>query len=742
MSESRYSTAAAAILVFAVVLLQGPGCAKAEEIQRFNQVKAWRLRVTWNASLDNSQVNNSRASASVETITLKGTLAGQVDFKLVRSRDSNNAYYMWETVDAEPATGNVGFNALARNHNRNKETGKEGWFSTEATAGGIGDSGARLTIDARAGTYGVGAYAASEQGSVTQSSSSGMSARSEGGVSLSTGPTDWQGALPAAGLAIASETRKLPCPVSFVLGGRTMDVAWQLTPWSKEKLPEVWVEPQEGFENWVPVGNVKDPEQPGNTFTVKAWVHDPDTPQGQAPKHKARIQFSLPKVSREPGVCMNWPPATKVKTGEGLRILEEENQGTLLVKSPVYAQSMGLVDQTRVVLSVFDYGAWGRLKVTAQDDLGHELAVRVRGREESELKIPVDENDNHIADAWETAKGVSGKPADADDETGPTEDNTHDGDGLTLYEEYRGFSVKGQHFSGDPQRKDLFICDHTAAKVAGPGINLFEKASRINVHQVDYKELGSSSRIINANHAREPHAVDQHGILIEDGLKGESPQQVPISDNEPFGSPKHTLFVQLPEGRKYKSGHSLVDVAHEIGHAVGLQHHGDYALYGVLWCWLSDSDGNWQMYEQKFDISSKPFKATGKPKPIEVFYEPKEGESTPRPLKHGEGLPPVGFDWSADLQGWMVQIYTQNGEWGGDVECFMRYEDKQAFFHKPDDGKRYLVDHSQDRERIKFCTSTAITYTNRKDHNPFSRGGETQSERGNCMSRIMINDAE
>lgn len=93
---------------------------------------------------------------------------------------------------------------------------------------------------------------------------------------------------------------------------------------------------------------------------------------------------------------------------------------------------MGLVDQTRVVLSVFDDGPWGRLKVTAQDDLGHELTVRVRGKEESELMIPVDGNGNPIADTWETAQGVSGKPADAGDETGPVEADTHDGDGLTL----------------------------------------------------------------------------------------------------------------------------------------------------------------------------------------------------------------------------------------------------------------------------------------------------------------------
>ncbi len=739
MPETRYYVTAAAMLVFAVLMLQCPNSADAEDIQRFNQIKEWRLRVTWNATVNSTQVNDSRASASVETATQKGTLAGQVDFKLVKARDTNDAFYMWETVDAEPATGNINYNAQDKRVSRNKETGQEGGLSTEAIASGIGDSGARLTIDAAAGTFQVNAYAGSGEGRVTQSFTGGMPVSSVMGVSLSTGPGEWEGPLPAQGLKISSETRQLPCPMGFIFGGRTMDVAWRLTPWAMEELPEVRVEPQEGFDHWVPVGNLKDPEQPGNTVTVKAWVHDPDTPEGQAPKHKARIQFSLSKVSREPGVCMNWPPAASAKIDDGLRILEEENRGTLEVKSSIYGQTPALVDKTQVVLSVFDYGAWSLLKVTAQDDQGHELTVRVRGKEGSELTIPVDENDNHIADVWEEAKGVSGKPAGADDETGPVKENPHNGDGLTLFEEYRGFSVKGQHVSGDPQRKDLFICDDSAAKAAGPGIDLFEKGSQLKVHQVDQKEMGSS-RIINANHAQAPHAVDQHGLLIVDGPKGGDPQQVPVAKDAPFGSPKHTLFIQLPEGTNYASGNSLADVAHEIGHGVGLQHHGEGALRRAVWSWRSDSDGHWQMYEQPLDCCSSPAREVGAAIPIEVFYEPKEGESTPRPLKPGGGMPLTGFFWSNKRQGWLLQTYTQGGEWSGDVECFMRYEDKQAFFRTPDDGKRYLVDHSQARARFKFCDSKEPTFTNLEKHNPFSRGGKPQL--GDCISRIMINDAE
>lgn len=743
MPESRCPVAVAVILVLAFLMFQHPTFAAGEDVQRFNRIEIWRLRVMWHCTHNDRQVRDHPASDNVEELIQKGNLSGSVDFKLVKSRDSNTKIYQWRTLDEVMPTGQISFSAETTTKSKNKRTGKETWLKMAANATGIGSSGARLSINARSQKFQVGGHASSADGQYEQSASTGPSARSTMGVVLSTGSGQWEGDLPQAGMTITGGTRQVPCNAPLVLAGRPMAVSWTLEPWKEEDLPELWVEPQDEFDNWVPVGNLKDPEQPGNTITVKAWVREPETPKGQPPKkHKARIQFSLPEVSQEPGVCMNWPPASSVKIGDGLRILEEENRGTLEVKASVYAQTPGLVEKTQVVLSVFDYGAWGRLKVTAQDDQGHDLTVRVRGKEGSELKIPVDDNDNHIADAWEKAKGVSGKPADADDETGP-EGNHHDGDGLTLYEEYRGFAVKGQHFSSNPLRKDLFICDNTDAKVAGPGIKLFEKASQINVHEVNYKEIGSSSRIINANHAQAPHAVDQHGLLIEDGPKGASPQQVPVSNDAPFGSPKHTLFVQLPVGPKYKSGDPLVDVAHEIGHAVGLQHHGDDALRPVLWTWRSDSDGNWRMYEQNLNLNVNPPAVTGNARPIEVFYEPKEGESTPRPLKHGDGLPVVGFDWSAQHQGWMLQAYTQNGEWAGDVECFMRYQDKQAFLRTPDDGKRYLVDHSQDRARIKFCTSTVANFTNLKAHNPFSRGGEVVLEdRGNCISRIKISDAE
>jgi len=69
--------------------------------------------------------------------------------------------------------------------------------------------------------------------------------------------------------------------------------------------------------------------------------------------------------------------------------------------------------------------------------------------------LPQDSNANGIADIWEARFGGNLSPVE-DTDTGPVV-NLSIGDGISNFDEYRGFMVSGQHVRTDPRQKDLFV---------------------------------------------------------------------------------------------------------------------------------------------------------------------------------------------------------------------------------------------------------------------------------------------
>ncbi len=418
--------------ILTAVLLFSHSFAAAEEIERFNRIEVWRLRVTWHCTHHDSQVNDHPASETIETLTQRGDLSGSVDFKLVKSRDSNANFYQWHTLDEEAPAGQIAFTAENATQSKNKRTGQSSWFKMAANAGGIGDGGARLTIDARTKTFRVNGYASSAEGQYEQSTSMGSSARSPMGVNLSTGSGDWEGDLPQQGMAITGGIHQVTCNAPIVLAGRPMEVSWTLEPWKEEDLPEVWVEPPGDFAQWRPEGNWQHPEQPGNQVTVYIRVHAKGDRSKPA---KAELQLSLPYTSEEKGVCLNWP-ADGTSQHKDLRLRQEDQADPRIrVKDDTHAETVGEVEDVTVVVSAFDYGAWGTLRVSGTRS-AQGLPVKVCGKDTPDLDIPLDDNGNRIADDWEAKEGVSGYPASWDGAEVPGQ--TAKGDGLELYAKYRG----------------------------------------------------------------------------------------------------------------------------------------------------------------------------------------------------------------------------------------------------------------------------------------------------------------
>ena len=146
------------------------------------------------------------------------------------------------------------------------------------------------------------------------------------------------------------------------------------------------------------------------------------------------------------------------------------------------AYSIGTDSTSREIPSLitvrcYDWGASGTVRVT----------VAVRGSNSmpytAAKSIPVDENENGIADGWEdmtqsyevVVNGIekkrNGYDPTADDEKGPA-NNNNDGDGWSVYDEYRGIfttDTDTQVTRLDPKKKDVMVCSDEYMAEYGTG---------------------------------------------------------------------------------------------------------------------------------------------------------------------------------------------------------------------------------------------------------------------------------
>jgi len=529
------------------------------------------------------------------------------------------------------------------------------------------------------------------------------------------------------------------------------------------ELPEEGVEvtlKADEYEKWIPEGNLNKPGEAGNKLELQFSGNKTDDPNM---KRKVTLDVTFQNVSNEKGVCMNWPE----KAGQtvGLRILKtidgaEVNEDWDVVAQD-HAKTKEPVESITLTVSAHDFGAYGTIHIVAKDDSGNRVKVKFQNVEKTELVMPKDDNHNHIADEWESkwAGGLSGSATDDNDDQPPGKPGTN-GDGLTLYEEYRGFKVSGgpdtsataagekitgSHVRTDPRVKDLFVCDLTSGKIAGPGTDYFEKIAQLHMHRLAAMEI-SENREVNFNRGSWT-ATNQHGLWFQDGSKGSDPEAMVFDKDAPFGPPVLTRKISIPVGGTFTSGDSLATVAHEIGHAVGLSHHGEIPPdFSAEWWWQLEENGKWQLYEQVVETSNTGAwvaKSSSPATPIQAFYEPKSKGEVPRLLQPGDGGPEgsksLGGRSTSKSDRWRLWIGAEHGSYSGDQQCLMRYPDKQSYVSKNDSAHvRYLPDAGQWKMRDRLCDSEKGTGVNDEAHAPQSRYGNAAV--GNCKHQIVIND--
>lgn len=295
---------------------------------------------------------------------------------------------------------------------------------------------------------------------------------------------------------------------------------------------------------------------------------------------KGRFRFTLYDVSREPGRAMN----SDSGTNPDLKFADAQPQATNL---PV-ATADGWTTETTaestsasVTVQADDYGAWGRLK--AEVFVGGAWVTAVTARGGDFASVPLDDNNDHIADRWLDDAGIPGHAASEDADSGPEGANT--GDGYSNYEEYRGFFSQGSWLSTDPTWKELFVNNEATADECGSFTSTGIVCVMINADEYD------ANRVVNFNR-HNATAGPQKGLLVLSGSLTTAPD-----GSERVGVLGETMLAVPNEGSPIILDLSYIAffnrlgvtdegaitpiiearssvLAHEMGHAVNIDHHG------------------------------------------------------------------------------------------------------------------------------------------------------------------------
>lgn len=208
----------------------------------------------------------------------------------------------------------------------------------------------------------------------------------------------------------------------------------------------------------------------GNSLTFEVTVFEKGTENEYS--DKSQVKWSLADVSKYPGTCNNYPPRGEEDTKPDLRFVSELNTDNHLSSCADDKAVSNMDKETHmIVVTSFDYAAWGKLQADVTLENGTVLQAKLKDEDTYAVIIPKDEDMNKISDQWEIDMRIEGKDPLWDDDAKPA-NQRRNGDGYTLFEEYRGFKaldhtlrdasrikMKYQHFRSDPKHKDVFVYD-------------------------------------------------------------------------------------------------------------------------------------------------------------------------------------------------------------------------------------------------------------------------------------------
>ena len=266
----------------------------------------------------------------------------------------------------------------------------------------------------------------------------------------------------------------------------------------------------------------------------------------------------------------------------------EQYDGTL-------SRTLGRNDSSiSVKVSCKDYGAFGKITATLYDYGG---AGDYKSKDSNTVRIPRDDNKNKIADIWEDKSDVNLTAAEKEDveldvETGPGDANTNDGDGLSIFAEYRGFKLykysrsRWQYTS--PREKDIFVSwAHNMSDYKAGDASKLPSPLKVNLVSQSYVNNPNglpdldTTRWLNFNNERIPghkkvYAIDVRQSNTPPDSAGNNSNRIVFGRTPHYGPPNYNSVaiiyinnVRAEHPNDFATAIKNV-IAHEIGHNINL----------------------------------------------------------------------------------------------------------------------------------------------------------------------------
>lgn len=382
------------------------------------------------------------------------------------------------------------------------------------------------------------------------------------------------------GTAYSGQADADVAPPDSARGIWKMDLALKWT--IRDKLPDVELilgpKKNQQYLDWRPSAELG-PQGPrrGKSLLLRAGLESPSGEDLSRIKVE-KFTWKLTGTSREPGIAMNSPHLSTDRSydlrlsGDEVVYLDDERQA-FEKRNPERLFSIAEIQP-------YDWGGWAILQVEAklldgrviQGKLDPTLAASLPLEQ---IRIPRSDSHSRIAMSWMREQGAVSLPDDDDTDQKPEGKPGADGDGLSLYEEYRGFYVDGKHTPTNPKKKDLFVLNQVegadSGEIARRAVNRFKAISGLEVHKLKAGELvtGGSKNLVNFNRGEGATKGDQAGLWLRNSSAYPRP-----NDWIPAGSrPGKVRHVGVPESRNIVTAAPLFDGGlRGLAPAVGLEH--------------------------------------------------------------------------------------------------------------------------------------------------------------------------
>ncbi len=562
---------------------------------------------------------------------------------------------------------------------------------------------------------------------------------------------------------------------------------------------EAFIEPVEGVESfkkeWLPQGSdVEQDTKVGNQAKFWVYIQDPKKPGASLTSRIKEVRYSFENVSRLPGFAMNFP-SENANTKADLQLHLPDQAPNPDVEKITQVVPKTAAPNFHVMITSFDYGAYGSLKATVILDDGTTLTAKDPASGRAFFTIPYRTNaDSRIADAWKEQQNANdlADMADEEDED-ELEGSKYKGDGYTLYEEYRGFIENKKHIRTDAHKKDLMVCDKVKDTEVAPwqgrsqmGIDMLasltgfithskfrdeEYGRKLNVNVYSTPELDTLGlppfkydKCLNFNSLKEIHDHDQLGLLMLASPKelgyaaafskgagavrpvGSWRCLVITKDFDPTTKGYSSTMGDLdkdgtiktnPEGKaKIITDEYAVTVAHELLHCCNVRHHGDKKNEGTQ-TGIRFLSGKTLVKKNVPGIDS-----------TQVYMQfEREDYKNNYPMTpywdDAQRTPILATDTLFKEDRVIHRTYAvQQGNHSGVEDCVMRYDVANVIYGK--DGNYYLIKKRPgtyaELTGTTLCNTSKGTGVNAFGFLPRSRYGDADAGRGNCKAQVVIND--